>query len=122
MFKVDFVPYRETHAGTFVNDQLATEVGLLFVALHKELLGPAVKFPVDMTNRLARVIEPVFGKLHGKPVERTLVEARDEAFYNLPCQKLQTTELGEPIPINGKIQDNSGWIASRCYAPLAMTR
>ena len=104
MFKVNFVAHRETHAGAFVDDQLATEVGLLFITFHKELLGAAVELPVDMTNRLACVVEPVFGKLHGKPMERTLVEACDEALHNLSCQKLQAPKLGKPIPIDAKVQ------------------
>ena len=100
MLEIDLVAHRETHAGALVDDQLAAEVGLLLVAFHEELLRATIQFPVDMTNRLARVVEPVFGELHGKPMERTLVEARDEAFHNLSRQKLQAPKLGEPIPIN----------------------
>ena len=104
MFKVDLVAHGKAHAGALVDDQLAAEVGLFLVAFHEELLGAAVEFPVDMTNRLARVVEPVFGKLHGKPMERAFVEAGDEAFHDLPCQKLEAPELGEPIPIDAKVQ------------------
>ena len=104
MFKVDFVPHWETHAGTFVDDNLAAQVGFLFVAFHEEFLGAAIEFPVDMTNRLTRVVESVFGELHGKPVERTLVEACDKPFHNLSRQKLKTPKLGEPIPIDAKVQ------------------
>ncbi len=64
MFEVDLVTHREAHAGALVDDQLATEVGLLLVALHEELLGASVEFPVDMTNRLARVVETMLRKLH----------------------------------------------------------
>ena len=100
MFKINFVAYRETHTRALVDDQLAAQVGFFLVAFHEELLGASVQFPVDMTNRLTRVIESVFGKLHGKPVERTFVKARDEALHNLSCQKLQAPKLGKPIPID----------------------
>ena len=104
MLKVDLVTHWEAHAGAFVDDQLATQVGFLLVTFHEELLRAAIELPVDMTNRLARVVKPVFGEFHGKAVERTLMEACDEAFHDLSRQKLEAPELGKPIPINRKIQ------------------
>ena len=103
MFEIDLVAHWETHAGALVDDQLATKVGLFFIAFHKELFGSAIQFPVDMTNGLACVVEPVFGKLHGKPMERTLVKACDEALHNLSRQKLQAPKLGKPIPIDREV-------------------
>jgi hypothetical protein len=100
MLEVDLVTHWEAHAGAFVDDKLATQVGLLLVTFYEELLGTAIEFPVDMTNRLTRVVEPMFGEFHGKPMERTLVEARDEALHNLSRQKLKAPELGKPIPVN----------------------
>ena len=100
MLKINFVPHRKTHAGTLVDDQLTTKVGFLLVTFHKELLRAAIQFPVDMTNRLARVVQPMLRKLHRKAMERTFVKAGDEALHNLSCQKLEAPKLGEPIPIN----------------------
>ena len=94
MFEVDFVAYREAHAGALVDDQLAAEVGLLLVAFHEELFGATVKFPVDMTNRLARVVEAMFGEFNRKTVEGTLVQASDKPLHDLTCQKLEAAELG----------------------------
>ena len=116
MFEVNLVADRETHAGALVDDELAAKVGLFLVAFHEELLRSSVELPVDMTNRLARVVEPVFGELHGEAVERTLVKACDEAFHNLSRQKLKTPKLGEPIPIDRKIHSNFDCRASISYS------
>ena len=56
-----------------VDDQLAAQVGFFLVTLDKELFRAAIQFPVDMTNRLARIVEAMFGKLNRKTVERTFV-------------------------------------------------
>ena len=109
MFEIDFVSDGEAHARTLVDDQLTAQISLFLVTFHKEFLRPAIQFPVDMTNRLSRVVESVFGKLHGEAMERTFVESRDEAFHNLPCQKLQASKLGKPVPIDAKVQSYVMW-------------
>ena len=73
MLEVNLLPHGEAHARALVDDQLAAQVGLLFVAFHEELLRAAIEFPVDMADGLARVIKAMFGKLNRKTVEGTLV-------------------------------------------------
>ena len=73
MLKVNLLPHREAHARALVDDQLAAQVSLLLVAFHEEFLGAAIEFPVDMADGLACVVEAMFGKLHRKTVEGTLV-------------------------------------------------
>ena len=113
MLEINLLAHRETHARTLVNDQLATQVGLLFVALHEKFLGSAIQFPVDMPDWLTRVVKAVFGKLNGESMERTFVKARDEAFDNLPRQKLETAELGQAVPIDGKVRHDIKFYLSR---------
>ena len=73
MLEVDLLPHGKTHARALVDDQLATQVGLLLVAFHEKLLGTAIEFPVDMADRLACVIQAMFGELNRKTVKGTLV-------------------------------------------------
>ena len=58
-----------------------------------------------MTDGLARVIQAMFGKLHRKTMERTLVQTRDESLHDLTRQKLEAAELGQPIPVNREVQN-----------------
>ena len=73
MLEVNLLSHGEAHARTLVNDQLATQVGLLLVAFHEELLRAAIEFPVDMADGLARIIKAMFGELNRKTMEGTLV-------------------------------------------------
>ena len=73
MLEVDLLPHGKAHARTLVDDQLATQVGLLLVTFHEELLRAAIEFPIDMTDGLASVVEAMFGELNRKTVEGTLV-------------------------------------------------
>ena len=73
MLEVDLLPHGKTHARALVNDQLATQVGLLLVSFHKEFLGTAIEFPVDMANGFACVVQAMFGELNRKTVKGTLV-------------------------------------------------
>ena len=104
MLEINLLSHRKTHARTLVNDQLTAQVGLLFVAFNEKFFGTAIEFPVDMTDRFARIVKPVLGKFHRKTMERTFVQPRNETFDNLPRQKLQTAELRQMVPINGKIR------------------
>ena len=99
MIEVDLLPHGEAHARALVDDELTTQVGLLFVAFDKEFLRAAIKFPVDMTDGLARIVQAMFGKLHRKTMERTLVQTRDESLHNLTSQELKAAELGKSVPI-----------------------
>ena len=100
MLEVDLLPHGEAHARALVDDQLAAQVGLLFVALDEEFLRVAIEFPVDMADGFARVIEAMFGKLNRKTVEGTLMQTRDESFHDLTRQELQTAELRQPVSID----------------------
>ena len=91
-----------------VDDELAAQVGLLLVTFHEELFGAAIEFPIDMTDGFARVVEAMFGKLDGKTMEWAFVQARDESFHDLTCQKLEATELREPVPVDRKVQRKCG--------------
>ena len=104
MLEINLLAHWKTHARTLVDDQLATQVGLLLVAFHKQFFGTAIEFPVDMTDGFAGIIEPMLGKLHRKAMERTFVQSRDETFDNLSRQKLQTAELRQVVPIDGEIR------------------
>ena len=73
MLEVNLLPYGEAHARALIDDQLATQVGLLLVALHEELLRAAIQFPVDMADGLTCIIKAMFGKLNRKTMEGTLV-------------------------------------------------
>lgn len=90
-----FLPFREVHGRGVVNDQMAAKVCLFLILFDEKLVCPGIKFPVDMSDGLAGVVGPVFGKLHGKAVHGALVYAGDESFHNLFCHKLHVVELGD---------------------------
>ena len=73
MPEVNLLPHGEAHARALVDDQLATQVGLLLVTLHEEFLRAAIEFPIDMADRLASIVEAMLGKLNRKTMEGTLV-------------------------------------------------
>ena len=73
MLEVNLLPYGEAHARALVDDQLAAQVGLFLVAFHEEFFRAALEFPVDMADGFASVVEAMFGELHRKTVEGTLV-------------------------------------------------
>ena len=73
MLEVNLLPNGKAHARALVDDQLATQVGLLLVTLHEELLRATIEFPVDMSDGLACVIQAMLGELNRKTVKGTLV-------------------------------------------------
>ena len=93
MLQVHGIHERIVHRSRIVDDDVAAQVGLFFIALDKELLGLGKELPVDMTRAFALVVEPVLGKLHRKPVKRTLVQARDKPFNHLFGQDLQVAHV-----------------------------
>ena len=103
MLEINLLSHRETHAGTLVNHQLAAQVGLFLVAFHEKFLRAPVEFPVDMPNRLARVVQTMLRKLHREAMEGALVKPRDEAFHNLARQKIEAAEGSEVVSIDGEL-------------------
>ena len=104
MLESNLLSYRKAHARTLVDDQLATQVGFLFVAFHEKFFSTAIQFPVDMTDGFSGIVKPMLGKLHRKAMKRAFMQTRNETFDNLSRQKLQTAELRQMVPIDGKIR------------------
>jgi len=57
------------HGSRPVQNEDATQVGLLLVLLHDVPLGTAEDLPVQMLQFVARTVFPVLRELHGEPVE-----------------------------------------------------
>jgi len=95
-----FVPLGEVHGRRVVDDQMATQVGLLLVLLDEKLVGAGVEFPVDVADRLAGVVRPVLGEFHGKTVHGALVDTRDKTFHDLFGHELHVVELSDLRQVN----------------------
>ena len=83
---------REIHRGRSINQNMATQIGFLFVALHEILIGARQQFPVEMPRALAGVVLSMLGKLNRETVKRTFVQTCNEAFHSLFGQQLETSE------------------------------
>ena len=78
-----FARLRKIHGGGVIDDELAAQVGLLFVTFYKELVGTTEKPPVDVACRLTGIIKSVFGEFDGEAVKWALVQTGDESFHHL---------------------------------------
>lgn len=74
---------------------MTPQVGLFFVSFDKKLICTGIELPVYMSDRLARVVLPVFCKFDGKSVHGTLMETCDETFNNLLGNEFYVVILGD---------------------------
>ena len=54
------------HGGRHIEQYVAAQVGFLFKALHKQLIGAGVYLPVYVANTFAAVVKPMLRKLYRK--------------------------------------------------------
>ena len=71
------------HRSRGVEDELATEVGFLLIALHEHLVRTGVELPVEVAGGLAGVVKAVLREFHAEAVKWALVHARDEPLHRL---------------------------------------
>ena len=72
---------------------MTSQVGLFFVLLDEQLVGPGLEFPVNVADRLSGVVRTVFGEFHGESVHGALVDACDKTFNHLFGHKFHMVEL-----------------------------
>jgi hypothetical protein len=83
-----------------IDDDVAAQVGLLLVPLHKQLIGPPEQPPVDVLGGFALVVQAVLGKLNRKTVKRAFMQARDEPFHHLAGNEFQVGEFLELVMVD----------------------
>lgn len=101
---------REQHRRRGVDNQLAAQVGFLFVLLYKKLVGSRIEFPVDVLGRFALVVEAVLGKFHRKAMKRAAVQTGNKAFYHFAGNQPEVIELMKLLYVENILQNEKNTV------------
>ena len=80
-----------------VDDELATEVGLLLELFDVETVGAAEKAPVDVAGAFTGVVLAVVGEFDGEAVERAPVAASNKSLDYLACKEVEGFIAGDGV-------------------------
>jgi hypothetical protein len=72
----------KTHRAAVINQEMASEIGLVLEFLDVIAIGSGVEPPIQISGVVAWCILAIFGKFDGKTVIRAAVESIPESFHH----------------------------------------
>ena len=100
---------RVRHAPRAIDNEVAPQVGFVFVLLDEVLAGLAKRSPVDVPNFIAGVVLPMLDELDAGAFEGALVLPNDVTLDEQLRDDLQPPKLGQRSRV-------SQWRGLRCHA------
>jgi hypothetical protein len=88
-------PLAEIHRRAGVEEDLATQVGVILELLDVILVGAAPDFPINVTQAVPLGVGPVSGKLAAVAEEGTAVQAVEEPLHDRPREERQVVNRGQ---------------------------